>query len=71
MALARALANQPKVVLADEPTGNLDQENSERVFQMLQNIAQTQGSAVLLVTHNPKLAAQATRTLNMRDGLLL
>lgn len=71
VALARALANQPKVVLADEPTGNLDQENSERVFQMLQNITQTQGSAVVLVTHNPKLATQANRTLNMRDGLLV
>jgi len=69
-ALARALFNKPKIIMADEPTGNLDDENAEVVLQHLSQFASTGGS-VLLVTHNAKAADYSTRTLNMRDGELL
>ena len=71
VALARALANAPKVILADEPTGNLDQTNSERVFELLQSVAQSEGSGILLVTHDSEMAARADRILTMRDGLFI
>lgn len=69
VALARALANAPKVILADEPTGNLDQANSERVFELLKSVAQSEGSGILLVTHDSEMAGRADRILAMRDGL--
>src|SRR5436190_572023 len=53
VAIARALANDPRIILADEPTGNLDTANSERAFELLQNIVQEGGKALLLATHNP------------------
>src|SRR6266542_5225822 len=56
LAIARALANHPKVLLADEPTGNLDTANSERAFELLQNIVQKGEKALLLATHNPVIA---------------
>ena len=56
VAIARALANDPRVILADEPTGNLDTANSERAFELLQNIVQEGGKALLLATHNPVIA---------------
>src|SRR5436853_6566809 len=56
VAIARALANEPRVILADEPTGNLDPANSERAFELLQNIVQQGGKALLLATHNPVIA---------------
>ena len=71
VAIARALANAPKIILADEPTGNLDQENSERAFSMLKEITESEGSSVLLVTHNTQLAQRADRTLTMQDGVFV
>lgn len=68
VAIARALANRPALILADEPTGNLDAENSTRVFKLLQKIAREEGPAIVMVTHNPDLARQADHTLAMRDG---
>jgi putative ABC transport system ATP-binding protein len=68
-ALARALFNQPKIILADEPTGNLDDENAEAVLQCLRSYASAGGS-VLLVTHNSKAADYATRTITMKAGRL-
>ena len=67
VALARALLNQPKVVLADEPTGNLDGENGEIVLNHLAEFAQ-RGGAVLLVTHDARAARYAGRTISMRRG---
>jgi len=67
VALARALLNQPKVVLADEPTGNLDGENAEIVLRHLAEFAQ-RGGAVLLVTHDARAARYAGRTVLMRQG---
>ncbi len=68
VAIARALANDPAVLLADEPTGNLDQQNSNHVFELLQRLSGEKGHTVLLVTHNPELAQRADAILRMRDG---
>ena len=71
VAIARALANEPPVLLADEPTGNLDAKNSEIVFDLLRKLAHERGLAVVMVTHNMELAARCDRVLRMRDGLFL
>jgi len=68
VAIARALANDPRVILADEPTGNLDTANSERAFELLQNIVQEGGKALLLATHNPVIAEACDWIHKMKDG---
>jgi lipoprotein-releasing system ATP-binding protein len=68
VAIARALANDPRVILADEPTGNLDTANSERAFDLLQNIVQEGGKALLLATHNPVIAEACDWIHEMKDG---
>ena len=68
VALARALINRPAIVLADEPTGNLDSKNSEIVLRMLRHSNQELGQTVLMITHNPEAAAYADRIIHMRDG---
>jgi lipoprotein-releasing system ATP-binding protein len=68
VAIARALANDPALLLADEPTGNLDLHNSEIVFDLLTRLAQKKRRTVLLVTHNPDLASRADHRLQMQDG---
>jgi lipoprotein-releasing system ATP-binding protein len=71
VAVARALANQPTLLLADEPTGNLDVRNSALVFDLLTRLAKEQGQAVILVTHNPEIAQRCDATRPMRDGLFV
>ena len=71
VAIARSLANSPKFLLADEPTGNLDSANSEIVFELLKHMAQKLNLAVALVTHNPKLAKLSDRNFQMKDGMIL
>jgi len=68
VALARALINRPAIVLADEPTGNLDSKNSEIVLKMLRHSNQELGQTVLMITHNPAAAAYGDRIIHMRDG---
>jgi len=68
VALARALVNRPAIVLADEPTGNLDSKNSEIVLKMLRHSNQELGQTVLMITHNPAAAAYGDRVVHMRDG---
>ncbi len=68
VALARALVNRPAIVLADEPTGNLDTKNSEVVLKMLRHSNQELGQTVLMITHNPEAAAYGDRIIHMRDG---
>ncbi|MBI6548169.1 lipoprotein-releasing ABC transporter ATP-binding protein LolD [Xenorhabdus lircayensis] len=70
VAIARALVNEPSLVLADEPTGNLDQRNADSVFQLLQELNQQQGTAFLVVTHDLKLSSRLKRQVEMRDGYL-
>lgn len=67
-AVARALVAQPKIVFADEPTGNLDEQNAAQVMQLLLNLRQQVGSALVVVTHDPALAAMADRVITMHDG---
>jgi len=69
-AIVRALANQPRLVLADEPTGNLDSRSGEKVFQVMREINEETGVAFIMVTHDDRLAAQADRILRIEDGLL-
>ncbi len=68
--IARALINKPSVILADEPTGNLDRANGERVFADFRRVARDQDAAVVLVTHDEPAAAAADRVLRMADGRL-
>jgi lipoprotein-releasing system ATP-binding protein len=71
VAVARALANQPAIILADEPTGNLDVKNSTLVFDLLTRLAKENGQAVILVTHNPEIANRCDSVRPMRDGLFV
>ncbi len=71
VAVARALANQPSIILADEPTGNLDVKNSTMVFDLLTRLAKDYGQAVVLVTHNPEIANRCDMVRPMRDGLFV
>ncbi len=71
MAIARALITRPAIVLADEPTGNLDTKNSDSVLQMLQRSNRELGQTTLMITHNPEAAAIAGRILHMRDGQII
>jgi len=71
VAIARALANSPQFLFADEPTGNLDTQNSESVFQLLLHMAKKLGLAVILVTHNEKIAALSDATFRMEDGMII
>jgi putative ABC transport system ATP-binding protein len=68
VALARALVNQPAIILADEPTGNLDTKNSDVVLGLLRQTNKELGQTVLMITHNPEAAAFADRQIHMRDG---
>jgi len=68
VAVARALVLEPKVLLADEPTGNLDTKTGESVFDLLQEINQMKGVTLIVVTHNLKLAGQLTRQIHLNDG---
>jgi lipoprotein-releasing system ATP-binding protein len=71
VAVARALANQPTIILADEPTGNLDVKNATIVFDLLTRLAKDNGQAVVLVTHNPEIAHRCDFTRPMMDGVFL
>ena len=70
VAVARALANRPRLLLADEPTGNLDPATSQAVFESLRELAKTTGVAALIATHNMELAGHMDRVFALRDGHL-
>ena len=70
VALARALAMNPALLLADEPTGNLDTKSADAVFALLRRINQEQGTTILLVTHNPELGERCDKTIQVVDGLI-
>jgi lipoprotein-releasing system ATP-binding protein len=71
VALARALAMNPALLLADEPTGNLDTKSADAVFELLRSVSQNEGMAVLFVTHNPELAARCDKTITVIDGFVV
>jgi putative ABC transport system ATP-binding protein len=68
VAIARAIITNPAIILADEPTGNLDSENSEIVLEMLRKLNRELNQTIVMITHNPEAAAVANRTVQMRDG---
>jgi putative ABC transport system ATP-binding protein len=71
VAIARALITEPVLVLADEPTGNLDTRSSDEIAALLQQVAKTWGRAVLMVTHDPRIAAYADRIVFLKDGTIV
>ena len=70
VAVARGLANRPKLVLADEPTGNLDEATADKVLEQFLGLVRGEGSAALIATHNERLAARMDRVVRLHDGLL-
>ena len=71
VALARAVINNPAIILADEPTGNLDSENSEIVLDMFRDLNRKLNQTIIMITHNPEAARHCSRTIQMRDGLIV
>jgi putative ABC transport system ATP-binding protein len=71
VAIARAIINEPKILLADEPTGNLDTKNSETVLAMLRQLNKELHQTIVMITHNPEAAAYADRIVHMRDGVIV
>jgi putative ABC transport system ATP-binding protein len=71
VSIARALANKPSVILADEPTGDVDSKTGEQIMECIQTARRQSGATLVVVTHNPDLSRGAERTLHMKDGLLL
>jgi putative ABC transport system ATP-binding protein len=71
VAIARAIVNRPAILLADEPTGNLDTENSNAVLGLMKDLNERLGQTILMITHNPEAAAFAHRTVTMRDGRIV
>lgn len=71
VAIARAIISEPKIVLADEPTGNLDTKSSENVLELLRSLNKDLGQTIVMITHNPEAAAYGHRVLHMRDGLVV
>ncbi len=70
-AIARALMNKPKIILADEPTGNLDSENSKAIIDLFETIRNEFGTTIVIVTHDPEIARRADREIHVKDGLLV
>ena len=71
VALARAIINSPAIILADEPTGNLDTENSKIVLDMFRELNEKYNQTIIMITHNPEAAAVCSRIIRMRDGLIV
>lgn len=71
VALARAFVNDPRILFADEPTGNLDGTTGERIVELLQSLNRERGCTIVLVTHDPGLAARTQRTIRLRDGVIV
>lgn len=70
VAIARALVNDPAIVMADEPTGNLDSKSGDEIMELLMNLNQEKGTTLIIVTHDPEIAEQTQRVIHIRDGVV-
>jgi putative ABC transport system ATP-binding protein len=70
VAIARAIVNNPAIIMADEPTGNLDSKVGQEIMDLLLNLNKEIGTTLIIVTHDPKVAAQAQRTIRIKDGVV-
>lgn len=70
-AIARALVNHPDIIMADEPTGNLDSANSHEIISLFEQIRQEFGTTIVIATHDPEIAARADRTITIKDGVIV
>jgi len=70
VAIARALVNEPAIVMADEPTGNLDSKSGDEIMELLMKLNQEKGTTLIIVTHDPEIAEQTQRIINIRDGVV-
>jgi putative ABC transport system ATP-binding protein len=70
VAIARALVNEPAILMADEPTGNLDSKVGQEIMDLLLNLNRERNTTLLIITHDPRIAAQTQRTIKIRDGVV-
>ena len=71
VAIARALVNNPSIIMADEPTGNLDSKSGDEIMALLKNLNKERGTTLIIVTHDPEVAEQTDRIISLRDGLVV
>jgi putative ABC transport system ATP-binding protein len=71
VAIARALVNNPAIIMADEPTGNLDTKSGDEIMTLLKDLNKERGTTLIIITHDPEVAEQTNRIVSIRDGLLV
>jgi lipoprotein-releasing system ATP-binding protein len=71
VAIARAMINDPAIIMGDEPTGNLDKANSQRIFEIFMQLARKSNQTIITVTHDPDFAANCDRVIEMQDGKII